>query len=327
VTRRLAQLGAGLLLLAVSAEVQAQPKVPAVPRIGVLMFTEITDGYREALRQGLRDQGYVEGQNVVIEWRQAGGRRERAAALASELVRVKVDLIVATLTPAVRAARDATATIPIVMAPAGDPVGQGFVASLARPGGNVTGVTGLTAEVSGRRLQLLRDLIPNLNRVAVLLNGDDPFSKPFLQENDTAARSAGIQLHAEVVRRPDDVDTAFTAIAKHRVTAVIIQPSLATPTARASQIATLALGHQLVAVSQAPEFAESGGLLSYGVSFTDMIRRAALHVDRILKGASPSELPVEQATRFELVLNLRTAKALRITVPHSVRVQADRVIE
>jgi putative ABC transport system substrate-binding protein len=316
-----------LLLLSAPIAVTAQPAAGTSPRIGVLMFTEITDAFREAFRQGLRDQGYLEGQNILIEWRAAGGRKDRAAALAAELVELRVDLIVATLTPAVQAARSATATIPIVMAPAGDPVGQGFVASLARPGGNITGVTGLSAEVSGKRLQILRDLIPNFSRVAVLLNGDDPFAKPFRHENETAVRNAGIAVHVETVRRPEELGAAFAAMARERAAAVIVQPSLAVPAARAAQIAKLALRHQLPVASQAADFAEAGGLLSYGVSFTSLVRRAAVHVDQILKGARPGELPVEQATRFELVVNLRTAKALGIVVPRSVLLQADQVIE
>lgn len=300
-----------LLVLAAPVAVAAQQQTGKVPRIGVLMFTEITDAFREAFRQGLRDHGYIEGQNVLIEWRPAAGRKDRASSLATEFVELKVDVIVATLSPAVQAAKNATATIPIVMAPAGDPVGQGFVTSLARPGGNITGVTGLSAELSGKRLQLLRDLIPNLNRVAVLINGDDPFAKPFLHENETSTKKAGIQLHVEVVRRPEELEAAFATMAKERPAAVIVQPSLAVPAARASQIAKLALRHRLPSASQSADFAESGGLFSYGVSFTNMVRRAAVYVDKILKGAKPGDLPVEQATSFE----------------QSVLLQADRVIE
>jgi putative ABC transport system substrate-binding protein len=317
----------GLLVLSAPVAVAAQPPPDKVPRIGVLTFTEITEAFREAFRQGLRDHGYVEGQNLLIEWRHAGGRKDRADAVAAELVQLKVDVIVATLTPAVHAARSATATIPIVMAPAGDPVGQGFVASLARPGGNITGVTGLAAELSGKRLQLMRDMVPNLTRVAMLINGADPFAKPFLHENESAARSAGMAVHVEVVQRPEALAAAFAAIARERSAAVIVQPSLAVPAARAAQIATLALRHQVAAASQSVDFAEAGGLLSYGVSFTNLVRRAAAHVDQILKGARPGDLPVEQATRFELVVNLRTAKGLGIAIPRSVLLQADRVIE
>jgi putative ABC transport system substrate-binding protein len=317
----------GLLALAAPMAAGAQPAPARVPRIGVLVTTELTDAFRDAFRQGLRDHGYVEGRSIAIEWRAAGGRKDRAAALAAELVQMKVDVIVATLSPAVQAAKGATATIPIVMAPAGDPVGQGFVASLARPGGNITGVTGLSAELSGKRLQLLRDLIPKLGRVAILIDGDDGFARPFLQENEASTRSAGFKLHVEVVRSPKDLEAAFAAIAKDRPAAVIVQPSLVVPAARAAHVAALALRHHLPSASQSPDFPESGGLLSYGVSFTDLVRRAAVYVNQVLKGAKPGDLPVEQATRFELVVNLRTAKALGIVVPHSVRLQADRVIE
>jgi putative ABC transport system substrate-binding protein len=325
--RRRRVLAFVLLVLALPVTASAQAPAGAVPHVGVLMFTEITDGYREAFRQGLRDHGYVEGQSVVIEWRSAAGRKDRAAAIATEFVRAKVDVIVATLTPAVQAAKAATGTIPIVMAPAGDPVGQGFVASLARPGGNITGLTGLTAEISGKRLQLLRDAIPSLGRVAVLINGEDPFARPFLLENETSAKAAGLQLHVETVRRPEELEAAVARIAKSRSGAVIVQPSLAVPATRAAQIATLASRHGLPVVSQSADFAESGGLFAYGVSFTSMVRRAGGYVDRIVKGARPADMPVEQATKFELVVNLKTAKALRIVVPPSVLVQADRVIE
>jgi putative ABC transport system substrate-binding protein len=313
-----------MLAAPLAAEAQAGGKVP---RIGVLIFTEMTEVFREAFRQGLRDHGYVEGQNILIEWRAADGRSDSARSLAAEFVRLKVDVIVAMFTPAVRAAKNATGTIPIVMAPAGEPVGQGFVASLARPGGNITGVTGMSAELAGKRLQLLKDLIPRLNRVAVLLNGTDPFAKPFLHENETATKIAGIQLHVEVVRHPEEFEAAFAAMAKERPAAVIVQPSLLTPAARASQFAKLALQHRLPSVSASGEFTGSGGLMSYGPSFSDMYRRAAVYVNKILKGAKPGDLPVEQPTKFELVINLKTATALGITIPPLLRLQADKLID
>lgn len=298
-----------------------------LPRIGVLITTEMTEVFREAFRQGLRDHGYVEGRNVVVEWRAAGGRPDRAKTLAEELVQLKVNVIVAMFVPAVRAAKAATSTIPIVMAPAGDPVGQGFVASLARPGANITGLTALNDELSGKRLQLLREIVPATNRIAVLLNGSDPFAKSFLRDHESAAKNIGIQLHVESVHRFEEIEAALTAMSKARSAAVIVQPSLASPAARASQIATLALRHRLLAVSPSAEFADSGGIMSYGPSFGDMHRRAAGYVDKILKGAKPADLPVEQPTKFEMVINMKTAKALGITIPQSILVRADRVIQ
>jgi putative ABC transport system substrate-binding protein len=321
--RALTLMCLGLLAAPHVAEAQAGK----VPRLGVLMFTETSEIFQEAFRQGLREHGHVEGQTILVEWRSAGGRSDRANSLAAEFVRSNVDVIVAVLSPAVQAAKNATDTIPIVMAPAGDPVGQGFVASLARPGGNITGLTGLGAELSGKRLQLLKDLLPRFHRVAVLLNGTDGFAKVFLHEHETAAKMAELQLQVEVVRRPEELEAAFAAMANERPAAVIVQPSLLVPAARASQIARLALQHGLPSVSQSGEFAGSGGLMSYGASFRDLHRRAAVYVDKILKGAKPRDLPVEQATKFDLVINLKTARALGITIPPLLRLQADTLIE
>jgi putative ABC transport system substrate-binding protein len=323
--RFLVASGAGLALAPLIA--RAQQASSKVPRIGVLVYTGMTEVLRESFRQGLRDHGYVEGQSILVEWRAADGRPERAKALAAELVEMKVDVIVAVLTPAIQAARGATGTIPIVMAPGGDPVRLGFVASLARPGGNITGVTGLADELSGKRLQLLREIAPGANRVAVLLNEPDPFAKPFLAEHEAATRKIGIQLQVEAVRKFEEVDAALARMAREHSAAVVVQPSLASPAARASQIAKLALQLRLIAISQSGEFADAGGLMSYGASFPSLHRRAAFHVDRILRGAKPSDLPVEQATKFELVINMKTAKALGLTIPQSILVRADRVIE
>ena len=305
----------------------AQPAAARLPTIGVLLFTEVTEAFRTPFREGLRAHGYVEGQNVAIEWRGAGGRRDNARAIADELVRLKVDVIVASLTPAVQAAKEATATIPIVMAPAGDPVRQGFVATLARPGRNITGVTGLSREASGKRLQLVKEIVPRMDRVGVLLNGADPFAAPFGLEHERATKAAGIQLAAHTVSRPADTATALAAMARDGVRAVIVQPSLIVSAAHASQIAKQALQHGLAAVSQSDDFTTAGALMSYGASFPDLYRRAAGYVDRILKGASPADLPVQQATTFELVVNLKTAKALGLTIPPSLLLQTDRVVE
>jgi ABC-type uncharacterized transport system substrate-binding protein len=295
-----------------------------MPRIGVLTFTPMTDVLQESFRQGLRDHGYVEGENTVVEWRAAGGRNDLAKALAVELVRLKVDVIVAIFTPAVQAAKDATRTIPIVMAPAGAPVATGFVASLARPGGNITGIAGLDAELQGKRIQLLQELVPGLTRVGLLINAADPFAKPFVAETQLAAKRIGVQVHIVDVRRPQDIDAAFATMTKQGANAVIVQGVL---TASAWQTGTLAGRYHLPSLSVTKQFAESGGLMSYSASFTDTYRRAASYVDRILKGAKPADLPIEQPEKFELVINLKTAKTLGLTIPPSLLQRADQVIE
>jgi putative ABC transport system substrate-binding protein len=280
-----------LLLLVVAPVAEAQPQAGKVPRIGVLTFTELTAALQEAFRQGLRDHGYVEGQNVLVEWRAAEGRPDRAKALAAELVELKVDVIVANLTPAVQAAKDATRTIPIVMASAGDPVGTGFVASLARPGGNITGMTGISAELSGKRIELLRELIPGLTRVGLVVNTSNPFAKPFVAETQAAAKRAGIQLHVEDVRRPQQVGAAFSALTRRHVGAVIVDGALT-----AWQAAELAGQHRLPSISNQRHYVDAGGLMSHGAQFADVHRRAASYVDKILKGSRPGDLPVERPT-------------------------------
>jgi len=316
--------GVAILLLAAPLVALAQQSARELPRIGVLMFTPVTKAAQEAFRQGLRDHGYVEGQNVLVEWRSAEGRIDRANALAAELVRLKVDVIVAEFTPAVLAAKNATQTIPIVMAPAGDPVASGLVASLARPGGNITGFSNIAVELSGKRLDLLRELIPGLTRVGLLIHGADPLDKAFVDETQTAAARARIQLHVVGVPRPEDLDGALTALTKEQVGAVIVQGNLHVP---AQQIAQLAVQHRLPSISLLPQFAESGGLMSYGASLSDIQRRAASYVDKILKGAKPADLPVERPRAFELVVNRKTARTLGITIPPSVLLQATQVIE
>ena len=311
-------------LLAAPLVAEAQQQAGKLPRIGVLTSGPMTAVLQEAFRQGLRDHGYVEGQNILVEWRAAEGGSDRANVLAVELVGLKVDVIVAIFTPAVRAAKDATSTIPIVMAPAGAPVVTGFVASLARPVGNITGLTGLDAELQGKRIELLRELIPGLTRVGLLINAADPFAKPFVDETQVAAKRTGVQIHIEDVRRPQEIDAAFAAMSKQRAGAVIVQGVL---TASAWQAGDLAVQHRLPSLSVTKQFVESGGLISYSASLTDICRRAASYVDRILKGAKPGDLAVEQPTRFELVINLRTAKALGLTIPQSLLLRADEVIQ
>jgi putative tryptophan/tyrosine transport system substrate-binding protein len=288
------------------------------------MFMTMTRGAQEDFRLGLRDHGYIDGQNIVIEWRSAEGNIERANALAEELVRLRVSVIVVEFTPAAQAAKKATATIPIVLASAGDPVATGLVASLARPGGNVTGFTNLAAELSGKRLELLRQMIPGLARVGLLIHGTDPLDRAFVDETRTAAAQSGIQVRVSAVPHAAELDAALAGMAKERVAAVIIPANLPVPI---RQITDLALRHRLPSISLLTQFAEAGGLMSYGASVSDIRRRTGAYVDKLLKGARPGDLPVEQPTKFELVINLKTAKALRLTIPPSLLARADRVIE
>lgn len=294
------------------------------PRIGVLVFTPMAKSVQDGFRQGFREHGYVEGQNVLIEWRSAEGRTDRADAMAAELVRLKVNVIVAEFTPAVQAAKKATQTIPIVMASAGDPVATGLVASLARPGGNVTGLSNIAAELSGKRFELLRELLPGITRVGLLVHGADPLDKSFVQGTQAAASSAGIELHVATVPRREDLEPALSGLTKAGVGAVIVPANLPVP---AQQIAESAQRHRLPSISLVSHFPESGGLMSYGASLIDIRRRSVTYVDRILKGAKPGDLPVERPTTFELVINRKTAQALGMSVPPSMIVRADRVID
>jgi putative ABC transport system substrate-binding protein len=317
----LALLLGAALTLGVSLAAHAQ-QAEKVRRIGVLTFTQMSASLQEPLRQGLRENGYVEGQNLLVEWRAADGRPERAKTLAQELVRLNVEVIVANLTPAVQAAKEATGTIPIVMASAGDPVGTGFVASLARPGGNITGLTGISAELAGKRVELLRELVPGLARLGLLLNGSNPFAKSLVTETRTAAKRAGLELQIIDVRRAQDVDPALTGLTQRRVGAVIVDAALVTWRA-----AELTLQHRLPSISNQRPFVEAGGLMFHGAELSDVQRRAGSYVAKILNGARPGELPVEQPTRFELVINLRTAKALGLSVKPSLLLQATQTIE
>jgi putative ABC transport system substrate-binding protein len=297
----------------------------AEPRIGVLVFTDAAGEFQGAFSRGLRDHGFEAGKDLRVEWRSAGGSAERAQAIAAEFVALKVDVIVASLTPAVRAAQKATRTIPIVMAPAGDPVQQGFVQSLSRPGGNITGLTG--GELSGKRLELLREMIPGLKRVSLLLNRDDPsFAKVMTDATNAVAASAGLQVDARMVGARELQD-AFAEIARTHSGAVIVQPSLIGPEPRAREVAELALRHRLASISQSTAFVDAGGLASYGANFAAQYRESARFVARILKGEKPASMPVEQAASFDLAVNLRTAKALELKVPASVLLQATRVVE
>lgn len=295
-----------------------------VRRIGVLIDGSAPHPLPEALSRGLRRHGYVEGRNAIFEPRYADGRIDRAAALAADLVRLRPDVIVAHFTPAVRAAKDATTTIPVVMAPAGAPVEAGLVASLARPGGNVTGVTNMAAELGGRRLQLLKDMIPDLADVAILASAQDPFTRPFLHYMETAAPGAGIRLHTVRVGGPADFAEAFATMAGAGARAVIIQGVF---NSNRALIVELARQHRLAVMSFDRDTAASGGLVSLSANTAEIFERAAGLVARILNGANPADLPVEQPTTFELVVNLKAARALGLTVPRTILLSADEVVE
>jgi putative ABC transport system substrate-binding protein len=300
-----------------------------VPRIGFLSATSPSDRPRllDAFRQGLRELGWVEGQNIVIDYRYAEGRVDRLPGLAAELVRLKVDLIVSWGTQGVTAAKNATETIPIVMIAVRDPVGTGLIASLVRPGGNVTGVSGYAGlEIVAKQLGLLKETIPKIRRVAILSNPANAYHQLAIREANVAARSLGVQLQLLEARGPNEFDGAFAAMAKERVGALLVL-SDAVLNSHRTRLADLAARSRLPAAYGVRESVEAGGLMSYGPSILDSHRRAATYVDQILKGTKPAELPVEQPTKYELVINLKTAMALGITVPSSLLARADEVIE
>jgi putative ABC transport system substrate-binding protein len=318
-------LAVGFFAASVAAEAQQAAKVH---RIGVLEPTpmELNTANLDAFRQGLRELGYIEGQNVVIDYRSFDGRPERLPDLAAELLRSKVDLIVTRGTPAVIAAKNATRTTPIVMAASGDPVGTGVVVGLARPGANVTGLASLTTEVSGKRVQLLKEAIPGIRRIAALLNGGNPAGETEWRAIDLAARSLGLEAQLLDVRKGEDLGHAFDAAIKQGAGAVLVGIDGLMQN-NVGLIVTLSAKHRLPAIYPLREFVDAGGLIAYGVSYPDLYRRAAKYVDKILKGAKPGDLPVEQPTKFELVISRRTATALGLTIPPSLLVQADQIIE
>jgi putative tryptophan/tyrosine transport system substrate-binding protein len=314
-----------VLLTSVSfAEAQQAKKVP---RIGFLSATSPSSisARLEAFRQGLGELGYVEGKNIVIEYRYAEGNLDRLPALAAELVRLNVDVIVTGGAANTRAAKEATKIIPIVMALDNDPVASGFVASLARPGGNITGLSTLAPEISGKQLELLKEIVPKLSRLAVLGNSTTPVNAQALREIELPAGPFRVKLQYLDIRDPKDIETAFRAASKGRAEALLV---LASPlfVLQRTQLTDLALKNRLPAIYDRREFVDDGGLMSYGTNFADMSRRAATYVDKILKGAKPADLPVEQATKFEFVINLKTAKQIGLTIPPNVLARADRVI-
>jgi putative ABC transport system substrate-binding protein len=316
-------LSLGVVLLAAKAQPVAQ-----VPRVG-LLIPGSASGFAariEAFRHGLRDLGYVEGQTITIESRFADGQADRLPGLVAELVRLPVDILVVDGIVTIRAAQHATTTIPIVMAVIGDPVGAGLVASLARPGGNTTGLSLMLPEVSGKRLELLREAMPTLAHVAVLWNPEVHDSRVVFQETQTAAPALGLRLQALEVRRPAEFDQAFAAMTSaHAEALVVISNALFFSHRR--QLAALAVRHRLPAIFHSREYAEAGGLMAYGANGEDLYRRTATYVDKILKGAKPGDLPVEQPVKFELVINLKTAEALGLTIPPTLLFQADEVIK
>jgi len=316
-------------LLVVCPSVQAQQPAK-VPRIGYLTggAPAALSARINAFREGLRDLGYAEGKNIIIEWRYAEGKPERLPALAAELVRLKVDAIVTGGEAATRPAREATSTIPIVMTQDADPVGTGFVTSLARPGGNITGMSRIAPELSGKRLEILKEVVPKLSRIAIFGTSTDPSYVQTSKEITLAAGALGLMLQHIEVLGPKDIEPAFHAARNGRAEALLMMISgPAVGSFRRDEIPQLTIKNRLPTMFPRAEYVEAGGLMTYSVSFNDLDRRAATYVDKILKGAKPADLPIEQPTKFELVINLKTAKQIDLTIPPNVLARADRVIK
>jgi putative ABC transport system substrate-binding protein len=314
------------MLFAVCSPTDAQQPTK-IPRIGYLGVNSlnVNPDRREAFRQGLRELGYVEGKNIVIEWRSAEGKQDRLPALAAELVRLKVDIIIAGGPPSTRAAKEATITIPIVMGFDNDPIADGFVASLARPGGNITGLATLAPEISGKLLELLKEVVPRLFRVAVLGTSTQPGNAQSLRETEVAAPAFGVKVQFLDILAPKDIETAFRAAGKGHADGVLVLQSPVINSQR-TQVADLAVKSRLPGIFPQSQYANAGGLMYYGVNTVDLFRRAPTFVDKILKGAKPADLPVEQPTKFELVINLKTARQIGLTIPPNVLARADKVI-
>jgi putative ABC transport system substrate-binding protein len=314
---------AGLGSAAAASPLRAQAQSPKAPRIGVLVLgNPDPEVFYAQFRKALGELGYVDGQNIRFDFRSAGGRLEHLTDLAADLVREKVDLIVGWQTPTVTAASRATRDIPIVMAGVGDPLGTGLIQSLSRPGGTITGVSGAAGEVAGKNVELIKEMMPSAKVVAALCNARDPFAKPFLEYVQQAGRAVGLVIKPLMLSGGQEMESAFATLDKDPVDAVIIQPSLLS-----AGSAALPLKHKLPAVSPIIQFTESGGLLSYSGNLQHLYREAASYVDRILKGANPSDLPVTQPTKFEIAVNLKTARALGIEIPPTLLARADLVIE
>jgi putative ABC transport system substrate-binding protein len=315
------------LLLAVFLPAVSGAQQPAkVPRIGYLTGSPLSSDRIEAFRQGLRELGYVEGKNIVIELRSHEGERDRRHALAGELVRLKVDVIVAVGSGDIRSVQEATATIPIVMVQGGDAVKSGFVASLARPGGNITGLATPRPELSGKRLELLKEVVPGLSRVAIFASSTGRDYAQIQRELELAAGGLGVKLQYLNIQSLKDIEAAFRAANKERADATLFRVAGPVVYPHRTRIAELAVNSRLPAIYERVVEVEAGGLMSYGTNFDDLYRRAATYVGKILKGAEPADLPVEQPTKFELVINLKAAKQIGLTIPPNVLARADRVI-
>ena len=312
------------LLFAVSSIAEAQQE--KVHRIGLLAAGEASAvaGRIDAFRQGLRERGYEEGKNIIIEYRYGEGKLDRTQALAAELIRLKLDVIVTAGPADTRVAKQATTTVPIVMAQS-DPVGSGLIASLARPGGNITGLASLAPELSGKQLELLKEIVPKLSRVAVLGNSMNPGNAQALKETELAAKAFKVQLKYLDIQSSDVIESAFSILKKERAGAFIVLRNPVASTYR-KRIVDLAGKSHLPAMYVTPEWVEAGGFMSYAPDNQDNWRRAATYVDKILKGAKPADLPVEQPTKFELVINLKTAKQIEVTIPPDVLVRATKII-
>lgn len=322
--RRTVLAGATALLVAPrAAPVRAADKVA---NIGVLSFGS-PEPFREGLRQALARHGYVEGRNVVIDHLTAGGRIERLAGLAAELVRRKVDLIIARSSPSVEAATNATRTIPIVMATAGDALRTGLVSNLARPGGNVTGLSLALVDLAGKTVALFREALPNLRRIACVVHREDPLHRGFLAEVESSAKRIGLRFQPLVLGQATEIGGAFASMGKEDGTGVVFQPIFAVDPPIRAMIAQLALEHGLPSVSGLSSFAEAGGLIAYASEFSDVPTRAAIYIDKILKGARPGDLAVEQPTHFQIVVNMKTARTLGVKIAPSLLSRADQVIE
>jgi putative tryptophan/tyrosine transport system substrate-binding protein len=318
-------LCAVLLTFSFPAEAQQAKKIPRIGFLGT--SPSAIAGRIEAFRQGMRELGYVEGKNIVIEWRYTEEKPERMSELAAELVRLKVDIIITGGPPATRAAKEATNTIPIVMAQDADPVGNGFVASLARPGGNITGLATLRPEIRGKQLELLKEIIPKLSRVAVFGRSTAPGNAQSLREVELAAGAFGVKLQDLDVLSAKDIETAFRAASEGRAQAVLMMVAGTVADAHRTEIVELAVKSRLPVIYSGRPSVEAGGLMTYGVSLSDLDRRVATYVDKILKGVKPADLPVEQPTKFELIINLKAAKQIGLTIPPNVLARADKVIK
>jgi putative ABC transport system substrate-binding protein len=327
-SQKIVFLALSAMLYALSSSAEAQQPARKIPWIGYLAVVPLSTLTQrtEAFQQGLRDLGYVEGKNIVIEWRSSGGNLDRMPTLAAELVKLKAAVIVTAGSSATRAAKEATTTIPIVMAQDGDPVANRFVASLARPGGNVTGLSTLAPELNGKRLELLKEIVPKLSRVAVFGTSTSAEDIKSLEEIKLAAGAMKVQFEYFEVRTPKDIEPGFQAATKARADAALWMASGSVTRANRTQVLDLALKSRLPTIYGSAEWVEAGGLINYGVSYSDLFRRAATYVDKILKGTKPADLPVEQPIKFEFIINLKAAKQIGLTIPPNVLARADRVI-